>query len=1360
MGGVMGSLVLADAAASEPLGAAQFLPLMLVLWGTVAALRKREEAGFNRRIANGASLGLVTLFAARLFAVFVPLGPPPVLSMVVAFASVGAVAIAGFLLVTGIGELRRTPELFPAKHRGMIVAMATLLGLFLTGLVSGLASRGGPPRGAVASKGGVRDDVDLNYRFEAPGAPWSEFGAKKFNKDATLFFMRSAPETYFMLIAERTGALIAAEGVLELWEAHLHALDAKATIEHLPPLELHGLRGLRARARVHMGTRELAYETWIITQAGFAYQLFVWGDAGLATSLQSEATGLFERFRMLDAKLEAAPLQAPTKPFHSDAFGYDVDLGGAPFFEAKALATNLPSAEYGATCGDGGMAILPFPLLGRKAPPAVITEALFKRLGLGPPYATAPMTKGLWRGTSLSTEVRRGDSVTAYRAWALIGDDAALLVAAWQPASQKPSPTDCFSALEKVRLDGPVRHELLDPPPRPTGLGRFLNEVGLVQYRVGAFEEARQMFVLAEPLDADPVNVTNAADALERLGRRPQAITHVREALLRYPAAAALLVRLAELQVAEGAPAAAADAYAQAFAADYTADDAFEAYLRLLDQLDRTAEAVAAGERYHRRTDSLRVLVVASGLLAKTDPKAAAALLRKRHEGGSFDPSLARALIEADLVAEEMTAAQQVAEQLVGRTRGQAADWVLKGRSELALKWYTQAKLSFETALKADPAEADANRYLAHVSGILGQGGNSSLKSPIPPAPLPASFATLRPLPPVAPASDAGRAGAAAQEGPAPKEAPSSYSLRATVVDFQPGKDLRTTEYREIDVDDAAGVDAFSTFEFTIDPLYESFYVNELVVRDGAGNVVGKGDLADYYVSDQASEYGTQRQTVYLPVRGVRAGTHVSLAVTRRTFRAPDSLPFHTYRLWSRSPAKRAVLVYRGPRDALRASARPDVSAATVDGALTWSAGATRGYGGEPFAPHVDEFLPAVWLGPAGTTWKSEVGDYLASVREPLEPAPEAAALAHRLTARTPPAGRLAALVRFAQKEITYRAVEFGRGAVIPRRVPEVLERRFGDCKDKALLLHQMLGALGIESHLALVRSYGPLAPDLPSIDQFDHMIVEVPSAPGGFIDATDDFPDVTVPPRGLSGQEALVLDAAGGHFATIPPPPVGSWSSKNTLELRVTDGRDASIRESITLTGYEAAALRDMLGSVEPGRRRAVLEENLGSAGAEPRLESLDVKGLDDASHPVGLDLRYVVPDVFHEVDGALVGRFPNLWARLRFRPPARDETRQGPFHLTLPLTVIGTARVVPPPGYQVAPFKPDEASPQARAFVDWTVAPEPAPASAFRFSFERRPGAHSVVEYPAFVAAEEAALAALGQDVVLRKMNVAAAQ
>src|SRR5262249_26299815 len=113
---------------------------------------------------------------------------------------------------------------------------------------------------------------------------------------------------------------------------------------------------------------------------------------------------------------------------------------------------------------------------------------------------------------------------------------------------------------------------------------------------------------------------------------------------------------------------------------------------------------------------------------------------------------------------------------------------------------------------------------------------------------------------------------------------------------------------------------------------------------------------------------------------------------------------------------------------------------------------------------------------------------------------------------------KIAAALVYVQKQITYKAIEFGRRSRVMNSADRTLRNRYGDCKDQSLLLCQLLQAAGVPARLALVSTAGVVSEKTPSIDQFNHMIVCVTDAGANrFIDATAKDLDPSLPvPYGL----------------------------------------------------------------------------------------------------------------------------------------------------------------------------------------------------------------------------------------------------
>jgi len=101
---------------------------------------------------------------------------------------------------------------------------------------------------------------------------------------------------------------------------------------------------------------------------------------------------------------------------------------------------------------------------------------------------------------------------------------------------------------------------------------------------------------------------------------------------------------------------------------------------------------------------------------------------------------------------------------------------------------------------------------------------------------------------------------------------------------------------------------------------------------------------------------------------------------------------------------------------------------------------------------------------------------------------------------------RVAAALEFVQSEIRYFSVSLGESSHRPEAPDVVLRRRYGDCKDKTLLLITLLRELGVDGKPVLLdagRKRG-LDKTLPSAQFFNHAIVQ--ASVGGktyFLDPT-----------------------------------------------------------------------------------------------------------------------------------------------------------------------------------------------------------------------------------------------------------------
>jgi len=386
-----------------------------------------------------------------------------------------------------------------------------------------------------------------------------------------------------------------------------------------------------------------------------------------------------------------------------------------------------------------------------------------------------------------------------------------------------------------------------------------------------------------------------------------------------------------------------------------------------------------------------------------------------------------------------------------------------------------------------------------------------------------------------------------------------------------------------------ASVDAGAQISIEIDPDHERVLLHEVRVFR-AGRVLDK--LRDARKSLLNREAGLDeglingRVTLHVLLRDVRVGDVLDYAYSvERTdpirergynewFSTQWSTPVRRFRLRVVRPQDRPLQIKDESQFAAPAQARNGEWLETV-----WDAHDIKPLPDEAQRPKWFFYYPRIEI--------SEFADWNA-VRNwaiPLYavkagPSAEMRELLAELAAEPAPAARILKAVRFVQDDIRYTGLEIGAGAYRPTQPDVVLARRYGDCKDKVLLLVTLLRALGVEATPALVNAgHGRgIAERLPMPSAFDHVIARI------HWNDRDYWVDATASGQGGALETlvqadfglALVLDAKAGALEPIPPRE-GKAAASHVLETYdFRKGTDKAVSFSVQ-TEYRDEQADDM---------------------------------------------------------------------------------------------------------------------------------------------------------------------------------------
>ena len=192
---------------------------------------------------------------------------------------------------------------------------------------------------------------------------------------------------------------------------------------------------------------------------------------------------------------------------------------------------------------------------------------------------------------------------------------------------------------------------------------------------------------------------------------------------------------------------------------------------------------------------------------------------------------------------------------------------------------------------------------------------------------------------------------------------------------------------------------------------------------------------------------------------------------------------------------------------------------------------------------HIDVSAPLTWSQVAA--WYAQ----LSRDRYRLSPALEAKVAELVRGARTLD-DSLRAVHRWVAQDFRYVSLSLGIGGYLPRLPAQVLEARYGDCKDKATLFIALARRMGLAAYPVLLSSSGGADSSTPTVQQFDHMIAAVDRPASGrlYLDLTSDFTPYGELPFAEQGSFALVVhDDGRGEEVVLPEAP----ESANRADVR-----------------------------------------------------------------------------------------------------------------------------------------------------------------------------------------------------------------
>ncbi|MFI5382530.1 MAG: transglutaminase family protein, partial [Tepidisphaerales bacterium] len=306
------------------------------------------------------------------------------------------------------------------------------------------------------------------------------------------------------------------------------------------------------------------------------------------------------------------------------------------------------------------------------------------------------------------------------------------------------------------------------------------------------------------------------------------------------------------------------------------------------------------------------------------------------------------------------------------------------------------------------------------------------------------------------------------------------------------------------------------------------------------------------------------------------------------------------------------------------------VAPQTVGSTYTWELRDLPFIDKEPHSPHLGAVSPRLavtYLPPEGnpaglrsltdwaavSRWMADLEDSQADTGGPIDER------ARALTAgATSDLAKIQTIARFVQG-INYVAIQtdLGRGGGYkPHLASLVLEKQYGDCKDKANLMRALLKVAGIPSFMVSIHAgdRSHVQPDWPSPRPFNHVIIAI-KIPDSIqmgpvvshpqlgrlliFDPTDPYTPLGGLPEDEQGSYALIDGAAQDALVQMPLLPASANRAESTVDAKVSPQGALEAVRDVAYFGQRASDWRSSFERTSASEIRTHMERSLaGTVG------------------------------------------------------------------------------------------------------------------------------------------------------------------
>lgn len=218
---------------------------------------------------------------------------------------------------------------------------------------------------------------------------------------------------------------------------------------------------------------------------------------------------------------------------------------------------------------------------------------------------------------------------------------------------------------------------------------------------------------------------------------------------------------------------------------------------------------------------------------------------------------------------------------------------------------------------------------------------------------------------------------------------------------------------------------------------------------------------------------------------------------------------------------------------------------------------------------------------------------------------------------------KIAALYRYVATNYRYVSLSFGVGRFQPHPAGEILQNKYGDCKDKSTLLAALLIASGYHPANVLIHTAVKMQDDMPIPSAFNHVITEVNVGNQEYwMDSTTEVAPFRLLTWNIRKKKALLVpfDGTPRVVETPPNPPFASLEAID-VSGKINELGTADVHLKITSRGDSELQLRMFFRTYGEANYKKLIENVVRFLGVPGEVSDIKVSDPADTVNPFTIE-------------------------------------------------------------------------------------------------------------------------------------------